>query len=156
MNINGIQNYVSEFECGHDCLWLQMYRHEFYRQGMWCRAIHWRVQDIKFRANILGSHSIRKSWDRRDLNPNPRRSDLDRGNYGSLPGEPQPIACIWEYSPRQPFFISNSFHNNRGPSLYDPVVCQRCYTWSYHKNPHIQRPTDVPTYYLFVGAWWDP
>ena len=33
-----------------------------------------------------------------------------------------------------------------------PVVSQREYNWSHHKNPHIKRDIDAPTGYLLVGA----
>ena len=125
----------------------------FYRQGMWLRTIHWRVQDHKFSANSSGSHSIQQSWYRGDHDPNHQQINMYGWNHVSQPGEPQPILCIWYDSLRQPYFRSPNFCSNRGSWLYAPVVFQRDYTWSKHKNPHIQRDTDVPTCYVSVGTW---
>ena len=120
---------------------------------MWCRAIHWRIQDHKGSTNSSGSHNIGQSWYREDHDPNPQWSYLYWWNHGSHPGESQPTSCIWDYSPRQAFCIILNFHINGGPRLYASVVFQGYYTWSHHKNLHRQRSTDVPTCYLFVSAW---
>ena len=110
-------------------------------------------ESIKVSANSSGRHSIRKSWDRVDHDPNPGKSDLYGWNHGSHPGEPQTAACIWDDSPRQPFCRSPNFCSNGVPWLYVHVVFQRDYTWSRHKNSQRQRATDFPTCYLFIRAW---
>ena len=144
------------------CIWIhtqtqlfvaQQHRHSFYWQGMWRRAIQWRIQDHKGSSKSSGSHSIRQSLYRGDHDLNPQQRNMYGWNHGSHPGELQPTSCVWDYSPRWPFCRIPNFHSNRGPWLYVSVVFQMDYTWSHHKNPHIKIATDIPTCYLLVGAW---